>query len=387
MLDNQKIKDLSALPGPLLTVYLNTRNADALRHPVVNQGLVWFRREAARLAESLPTREAERFRKEVDRVDEFLADRAPAENAVVIFSGRHTWTVLPLYTEVVPEVRWGTPFLGQLFRMLHEHRPFGAVIVDHHAARFFSSFLGEWKQLGDLRFSIDESQWKRKDEGHTTTQRSRKGRGANQDLFEHRLEAQYLRLSRQVAERAVAFLQQHNLAWVFLVGPDRLIGPILKHIPSAVRAHFISVHKDLGKSSREEIARRLKSLLADHVQTEQSTEVRQLLDAADTTSVINPDEVLARLQEGRLRSIVVAGDIDLHLRRCTSCGLVSRSADSLCASCGGKRLQVTLLDTLPALADAHGTEVRFLIGEARQFLEKTGGLAGWVRQLKKAAAS
>src|SRR5215472_9873133 len=43
------MKEPSALPGPLLTVYLNTRNVDAFRHPVVAEGLVWFRREAARL--------------------------------------------------------------------------------------------------------------------------------------------------------------------------------------------------------------------------------------------------------------------------------------------------------------------------------------------------
>jgi peptide subunit release factor 1 (eRF1) len=92
------------------------------------------------------------------------------------------------------------------------------------------------------------------------------------------------------------------------------------------------------------------------------------------------------LQGGTLRNITVTSGHDFHLRKCTKCGLVSRSSDRGCASCGGERKNIELLDVLPEYAAVHGTHVEFVTDEAGQMLAKVGGAAGWIRQPKKAAA-
>ena len=103
--------------------------------------------------------------------------------------------------------------------------------------------------------------------------------------------------------------------------------------------------------------------------------------------IVDPDEVLARLQNGTLGNLVIADNLDFHLHQCTQCQLLDRSSDPVCPRCGTARRKVELLEVLPELAAAHSTEVEFVTGEPAQILlAKAGGIAGWVRQKKKAVA-
>jgi len=99
------------------------------------------------------------------------------------------------------------------------------------------------------------------------------------------------------------------------VGPDRLIGPILKHFPSSVRVHFVFVAKDLGKSTTEQIARSLKSFIADREQAEQSTEFQQMLDAAGTHRGQAPNP----LERNQLPPAYVASGKQLYKDYCEPC--------------------------------------------------------------------
>jgi Bacterial archaeo-eukaryotic release factor family 10 len=380
-----EIQTIAASPVPILTVYLNTQNRNASRHPRVPNHLAWLRKESASLARTLLPRDAERFQQAVARVEQFLEGRHPEEKALAIFYGQETWTVIPMQTSIDNEIRWGKPAIGQLFRLLSEHNSYGVAVVDHQAARFFLFLLGELTQLGEKSFAIDESQWKRKDVGRVASERTRKAHGSDQDLVERRIEAQYERLFRETADQAVVLCKEHDLAAVFLVGPERLVGPIERKFPTAFRAQLISVIEDYGKFSPRGIRRRLEPLMADYEQKWQIAAVEQLL-AADRGSVTDVDEALARLQDGTIRNLVVTADHDFQLRECAKCGTVNRFGDPVCASCGGERRNVALLDILPGLAAKLGTKVEFVSGEAAQILARAGGIAGWLRQTKRIAA-
>jgi Bacterial archaeo-eukaryotic release factor family 10 len=385
MLRANQLQAIAESPAPVLTVYINTQNRNAFRHPRLPDDLVWFRKEAVSLSRTLLPRDAEELHREVARVEQFLDGRHPEEKALAIFAGRKTWTVLPLHTSIDNEIRWGKPAIGQLFRLLGEHNSYGVAVLDHHAVRFFQFLLGELTELGEKSYDIDESQWKRKDVGRVASERTRKAHGSDQDLVERRLEAQYERLFRETADEVIALFKNHNLAVVFLVGPERLVGPLRKKFSSAFQARVVSVLEDLGKLSPSEIFRRLEPVMADYERKQQIAAVELLL-AADYGSVTDVDETLARFQNGAIRVLVVAPDHDFQLRECTKCGAVSRSGDDACAPCGGKRRNIALLEILPGLATEHGTKVEFVTGEAAQILAKAGGIAGWLRQPKRTAA-
>jgi hypothetical protein len=92
------------------------------------------------------------------------------------------------------------------------------------------------------------------------------------------------------------------------------------------------------------------------------------------------DETLARVQDGSIRTLVLAADHDFNLRKCEKCGMVNRPSDLACTGCGGKRRNIALLDVLPSLAAEHGTKVQFVTGKAAHILTKAGGIAGWLRR-------
>lgn len=380
----EQIRSIAESQAPLLSVYLNTQNRNASRHPRVPVHVSWFRKTVSAISRTLTPQDEALFQTQVSRVEQFLEGRHPEEKALAIFAGRETWNMIQLQTGVENEVRWGKPAVGQLFRLLHEHPPYGIVVIDHRAARFFQFFLGELSELGEKRFEIDQSQWKEKDLGHVAGEQVRKTRGTNRDLFEHRVEAQYEHLCREAADQAMALAKQRDFAAIFLVGLEPLVGPIQKKFPRSFKAELVLVPEDYGKLLPNTIFRRLAPLMADFEQKRQIAEVEQLL-VGGRGIVSEADEILADLQAGSIRAIFVAAEHNFYLRECEKCRSVNRSSDMVCPNCGGTRRTVTLLDILPSLAAEHNTKVQFVSGRAAQILASAGGIAGWLRQPAKAA--
>jgi hypothetical protein len=383
MLHMKEIQAIAALPVPILTVYVNTQNRNASRHPRMPEHLAWLAAEARSLPPTLLAADAKRFGQELDRVWKFLEGRHPKETALGIFAGPQTWAVIPLQTTIHHEMRWGQPAVGQLFRLLSEHDPYGVIVVDHHAARFFRLHLGELIQLDEKRYDIDESQWKRTDLGHIASERTRKAHGPDRDLYEHRLEAQFEHRYRETADRAMALSKEHGFAGLFLTGPEPLLASLRAKFAPA--AGVVTVQEDLGGFSPKEIRQRLEPFVAADERKRQIAEVEQLL-SADGGTVIDTDEALARLQKGTIRTLIVAADRDFHVRECAKCGALNRSSDLQCPDCGGERRNLALFDILPRLAATYGTAVQFVNGEAAEKLAVAGGIGGWVRQPARSVA-
>ena len=96
-------------------------------------------------------------------------------------------------------------------------------------------------------------------------------------------------------------------------------------------------------------------------------------------AVVGMDETLAQLQLGGTRELVVARGLGGKLKQCARCGWVDRSADRVCASCGGERRVVALRAVLPELARKYGVPVEVVAGEAGRQLRDAGGLGAWLR--------
>lgn len=385
MLLAKELQVIAQSPAPILTVYVNTRTQNASRHPRVPACLAWLRKEAASISRTLRPRDAERFLQEVQRIVRFLHDRRPEEKALAIFSGPKTWTIFPMHIAVENELAWGQPGIGQLFRLLHEHKSCCIVAVDHRAARFFAYSLGELTELARKQFEVDPSQWKKKSLGHVTSDRIQKMRGPHPDRFEHRMGTQYARLCHETAEQAATLSKQYGLAHIFLAGPERLIGPMRTKFPPIFGRFVCLVSQDLGNCTPRELLQRLEPIIAEYEQKRQMAAVTRLLDT-DNGTVVDPDETLTQLQNGAVRSVVVSRDFELDLRQCRKCGLASRAGDPVCAACSGQRRKVTLRELLPALLVAHNTGVEIVSGEAARMLERAGGMRGWLRQAKVTTA-
>jgi peptide subunit release factor 1 (eRF1) len=374
------------LPSPVLTAYVNTAEQDATRHPPAGIKLAWIVTAAEKLGKTLSRRDAKLLQRQVDRLQRFLKERRPAERAVVIFSGAKSWRLIPLHAPLNNELYWGKPKIDPLLPLLNAHRRYGIVVMDHMAARYFELAQAELRLLRIKQFEIDPSQWKRKEQGRVATERMQKSRGPLRDLYEHRVEAQYKRLCHQIADETAAMSKQQEFAGVFLVGPDRLIQLVREKIPYPLAGAVVAVRENLARSSPRQLQTRLLPLVNYYEQEQQLSGVK-LLQTADRAAVTNPDEVIAQLQKGRIRTLLVARDLELVLRQCPKCGLVSRAVDRVCADCGEVREETTFGELLIQVLATGGVKVEFVNGDAAQLLLRTGGLGGWLRAVPAAVAS
>jgi peptide subunit release factor 1 (eRF1) len=385
MLNTKHVQNFSQLPAPLLTLYLNTKSGEPSKHPVIPAHLKWLKKEAKVLCRQLPPAERAAFRRELRRVETFFHGRHPREKSLVIFAGQGTWQEIPLQIEVENELRWGKPVISQLLWLFDEHQPYCIVVVDRTGARFFRYQLRELLELEDKKFVIDISQWKKKELGHVTGQTVRKTRGSQRDTFQRRMDAQFARLFSDVADRTAAFCRQENPAGIFLVGSSEFAVSVEKRIPQEFRDLVAVINQDFGKLSSTQVRQRLETMLTEWEGHSKLTKIEGLL-ASERGTVTGIDETLALLQEGMIRTLVLARDLNTSLHRCVNCGHIDRSADPVCSSCKAAREPVSLKDVLPNLAESGKAAIEVVSGEAAAKLREVGGIAGWVRQAALATA-
>jgi peptide subunit release factor 1 (eRF1) len=149
--------------------------------------------------------------------------------------------------------------------------------------------------------------------------------------------------------------------------------------------HVVTIDKDLGHVSTNELPRHLTPAVARWERLHHAEVVESLLGNSSRT-VVGMDETLAQLQRGRIRRLVLAGDMDAKLRRCRRCGMADRAADQVCQRCGGERELVTVGEAALELAWKQNTEIEIVSGVAGERLEGAEGIGGWLRQASKAPA-
>ena len=379
MFNTKRLHLLSKLPAPLLTAYLKTSPDDASLHPPVRSCLAWLRQEADSLAQSLPRNECDDFRLQLRRLEEFLHDRIPGEKSLVVFAGPRAWETVALQVEISNELHWGKAAVTQLLWLAAEHKPYGIVLVDRSGATLFGYQLGECSKLQEMKFDVDTSQWKKKDRAHVARPGVRETYGAQRDVFDHRVDAQYRRLSREVADEAIRLCKKELYSAMFLAGPERLVAPIAGRFPGELFARVVWIHKDLGNSDPSRMQEHIEPEIEKWEQAHQLTLVSELL-GGERGTVLGIDESLAQLQKGRIGTLTICRDLDARVQRCEGCGYTDYSADRVCGVCRGSRSAVPLRAVLPELAAASDTEIEVVSGEAGTKLKQAGGMGAWVRQ-------
>lgn len=381
----------SQLPRPILTAYLNSNPASRSRRNLVPAYLIWLKTRAKRIAESLAGPDRDLFQQQAGRIGEFLRQYVPPQPGLLLFSGPATWEIVPLPFEVNNELNWGKPALAQLFWILCEQKAYGAAVVHRSGVRYYRYQFGEMTELGQKKFQIDVSRWRRKDLGHVARPGIRKTRGSQRDVFEHRMEAQYRRICHGIAGTLKDLAGREKQAATFLVGPGRLTQCVQKGLPQDLRRNTVLIDQLPVKASAGDLQQRLETGITKW----EAGRVAELLDSLfgnKPAAVIGVDETLARLQQNGIRILIVAENLDADVQRCTACGWIDRSADPVCSRCGGTRQREKLRAALPELAQAFDVDVEVVAGPGAERLEKAGGLAGWLRRsettaFKEAAAS
>lgn len=333
----------------------------------------------------MPAVEREAFRTQLNRVEAFLRESQTGTGPLAIFASPAKWVCLHLPLAASNELHWGKPSLSQLRRIAEELPGVCIVAVDRAGARFFRYELGELSELPAMKFEVDVSQWKRKEHGHMARRNTRMPHGPLRDVFKRRMDEQYHRFFRHIAERAKFVCAKHDLQAVLLVGSERLTKPVKSALPLEVQERAVLVPEDLARVSPAKLQAKILPKIGEWLRRFSEARAARLMES-EHGAVVGFDETLAELQNGRIGSLLIVRGLDADLRQCAKCGEVNRSADPACATCGGPRRKMTLAQVLDGIAKEHHTRIEVLDPDSAKALAKAGGMGGWLRQPTLVAA-
>jgi len=381
MLRSRLIESLPELPKPVLTVYLDTNREKTDNRALQPAYLTRLGSHAKVTEEGLLLEDRKPFEEQVERAEAFLRSHPPKSKGVVIFTGRENWEFVPLEAAVEDELHWGAPDLAQLIWLLEEHKPHGVVVVDRKRAQFFLYSMGELLAVEDKKFLLEPS--RKKEMGHVARAFGvRMSHGTNRDVFEHHRDAEFLHYYRQIAQEMERWCDTEHLQTVFLLGPADVNAAIQQEVPAALRGNIISINQDIAWLSKAKLQRYIEPIVIKHEGQREMAVVDKLL-SGERALVTGIDETLARLQQGRIRSLVVVKGLDANLKCCNECLWVDRTADPVCPACGRERHGVSLREVLPELTRRQKISMEVVSGEAGRKLEQVGGMGGWLCELER----
>jgi len=386
MINALEFAALAQLPEPLLTVYLNTNPGLPSNGRAVPGYMAWLKTEAKNLCSHRGESKNSLLYNQVKRVEKYLDDQRPAHTGVVIFAASEAWQVVPLPAEPSNELHWGKPQLWQLGSIMQRHRPACAVVLDLSGARLYEYASGGLTQFAEQPFKIDSSNWRQKEHAHMAKQGTRMPHGAQRDLFERRVEGEYVHLLRGVAKVIAAYCDTHSIDQVYVLGSDRLTKQVQLGLPLRLRERVVPMAHVRAEEPAADIQARIEVNLREYETNRKEQEIDDLLNRTQGI-VTGVDQTLNQLQRGLLASLVLVEELNPMLHQCGSCGLVTASASQRCPACNEMQTVTTLHEMLPMLLIRHACRMELVEGLAASRLQTAGGIGGRLRTLKHQPAA
>lgn len=376
MLDVDRARSLRRLAAPVLSAYVDTNPATRRNQGHPPGYLAWLKTSARRLERQVAAEERKTFRESVGRLERELENRPARARGIAAFVGPKTWELLRLQIAVDDELHWGPPALKQLFWLLDEHRPAGVVVVSRTEARFFRIWLGEIVEEDRQPIVFDKSAWRKKDLVGPSHAAVGKRRGVHRDRFASRMQAQHARFAVAIASRIQRWAERQRLRPVLLVGPDAMIDAVSAALPAAFRPRIAAVPENLSQLSPATLHARVQPALARWQRDDEVARVEALLSGDGSRGVaVGLEQTLARLQEGRVRELMISRGIKGTVGQCERCGWVDASPSGSCARCGGRRRAAAVRVLLPELARRKAVSIDVVAGPAAKRLRQTDGIA------------
>lgn len=382
-----KFARLPGLPPPVLTVYLDTNPANPRNQGNPRGYQTWLKSSGTALARELAPEQGKQVRRQIRKVGEYLQGLAKQSRGLVIFAGPEVWETVPMQMAVHDEIHWGKPSLEQMAWLLDEHRPRGVVMMDGLGARFFRFWLGSVAEDESMAFLMDQSDWRKP---HlvgpgSASSRVSKRHGVQRDRVADRESAHRNRFHAALADRIVEWSGEAQFRPVVLVGEQRHLDSVVASLPKAQRAGIALLGKALSLSSPSEVQRELEPTLRKWEREYELQVVGNLMSNRNPSrAVTGMDETLYQLQRGRVHGLVMArGGLKGSARQCLNCGRVDRSADRVCAICGGERRSRTLRTVIPELASVYAVPMEIVAGDAAKKLGKAGNIGAWLGATRK----
>ncbi|MDE3064036.1 MAG: hypothetical protein KGJ51_13410, partial [Acidobacteriota bacterium] len=228
--------------------------------------------------------------------------------------------------------------------------------------------------------------WRQKEREHMAKQGTRMPHGAQRELFDRRVEAEYVRLLHEVAKVIAAYCDAHSIDQVYLLGSERLTKQVQEELPQSLREQAVLIAHVSSEEPSADIQARIETRLREYEARRKERVIDELLNRTQGI-VTGVDQTLHQLQRGLLASLLLVEELNPALHQCGSCGLVTASASQRCPACNEMQTVTTLHEMLPMLLIRHACRMELVEGLAASHLQTAGGIGGRLRTLKHQPAS
>jgi peptide chain release factor subunit 1 len=240
---------------------------------------------------------------------------------------------IPIRNQVIVSDR---PYVKPLASLLNYYGGYGVVLVDKQGGRLFSFHLGELKeQEGILGESVRHTK-----KGGASAKPGVRGGVAGQTRYEDEVAERNI---RDVAEFAARFFSENNVRRILIGGTEENIAFLRSHLPKSWQSLIVGTFPMSMTASKVEVLERAMQIGNEAEYRKEEQLLKKLVTGAakDRGGVLNLDDTLGAVHDGRVQALVIQDGYRALGYRCLGCGYITAQVLPACQFCGSKFEQIS----------------------------------------------
>jgi peptide chain release factor subunit 1 len=221
------------------------------------------------------------------------------------------------------------PYVKPLASLLDYYGGYGVVLVDKQGARLFSFHLGELReQEGILGESIRHTK-----RGGSSAKTGVRGGVTGQTNYEDELAERNV---REVAEFAGHFFSENNVRRILIGGTDENIAFLRNQLPKSWQSLVVGTFPMSMSASNIEVLEKSIQIGKEAEFRKEEQVLKKLVTGAakEQKGVLNLDETLGAIHDGRVQALVIQDGYQEPGYRCRGCGYITAIELPRCQFCG-----------------------------------------------------
>jgi peptide chain release factor subunit 1 len=312
-------------PAPVLSVYLNTD---------MNEGSM----DALNLRLRTLLKEVHQPQDEAAILKYFELERKWTGRSVAMFScaAQNYFKAFPIAVPVRSRIFVGNqPYVKPLADVLDAYGGYGVAVVDQQGARLFLFHLGELKeQDGILGEAVRHSK-----RGRASSVPGRMGGSAGKTRHTEQAVERNL---KEAAEFASKFFEANHVRRVLIGGTEANVSKFQSHLPKAWQSLVVGSFAMSMTAHSDEVQEKALQIGQQAEHRREMRLVEQVITSAakGAEGVVNLDDTLAAVHEGRVQTLVVSEGYRASSFQCQGCGYMTTQQLGACSFCGKPFKQV-----------------------------------------------
>jgi len=223
------------------------------------------------------------------------------------------------------------PHVKPLADVLDSYGGYGVALVDKQGARLFYFHLGELRE----RDGVLGEAVRRTKRGGGSQAPGRRGGTAGQTNYAEEVADRNV---KEAAEYASRFFAENNVRRILIGGTGDNVAAFRAQLPKAWQSLVVGTFPMSMAASHADVLERAMQVGMDAEAQREARLIQTVVTnaAKGRGGVINLDDTLGAVHEGRVQTLIIRDGLRVPGSRCQNCGFVTAQKMDACPYCGGR---------------------------------------------------